>query len=100
MSSSRIRRTYVTHVLSYGLLSKGTDISYRDVMRRWTVGRRVKETYSHEATKQGLEVTRTMLPSRLSSSTSSLLVYPQKKLAPSLLSKDVASSGCYFLSHI
>ena len=62
---------------------------------------RVKETYSHEATKQGLEVTSTMLPSRLSSSVSSLLVYPQKKLAQSLLSKDVApSSRYYFLSHI
>jgi hypothetical protein len=28
--------TCVIHALTYGLLSKGTDTSYRDVMRRWT----------------------------------------------------------------
>jgi len=33
------KQTYVTYVLSYGLLSKGTDTSYHDVMGRWTAGR-------------------------------------------------------------
>lgn len=55
----------------------GYIISWRD--ERMDGG--VKETYSREATKQGLEVARTMLRSRLSSSMSLLLVYPQKKLA-------------------